>query len=122
MGDFSRYLKHKYLDYVNQTFQETERVPSRSDFARWLGVTNVAFLTWIQGKRLPREVHIEQLVAKLGPEVYQALGVEPPTPIELVVLARNWYQLTPEQRQQLASMASPFMEKAEASEPEPIPG
>lgn len=78
--EFQKWLLNKYLDWQ----AEQGRPRTEVDFAEYLGVKQQSLSAWLRGYYQPRGyLAVKALVAKYGQEVYTALGVESPFPVEL---------------------------------------
>ena len=73
-------------------------VQSQADFARWLGVNPVTLNRYMNDKRknVDREI-VDQIAIKLGPEIYNILGMVRPEPI-FKELQLKWDKLSAEER------------------------
>lgn len=71
--------------YLEKTYVEWERAKGArrtlSDFAEFLGVDKAVLSNWINAKRIPTGPSVALLVGKLGPTVYDALGLQRPDPM-----------------------------------------
>lgn len=70
--EFSEWLEAEFIKW---------RGGSRAgvtDFARHLGVKQQQLSDWLLGKYKPRGENVARLAEKLGPEVYEALGLARP--------------------------------------------
>jgi hypothetical protein len=70
-------LRQAYEDFRRQGLREhpTEPAPSQNDFAKWLGVPNYNLSNWVTGARRPGAAYIDKLADKLGPRVYDSMGL-----------------------------------------------
>lgn len=74
---FSKWLETKYLDWQKD---RGERV-LQNEFAGWLGISKQLLSQYLNGRSVPTGERIGQLAEKLGPEVYDALGLRRPDPL-----------------------------------------
>lgn len=75
--EFAQLFEHRYLEY------QVERGGRATieEFANWLGIARPTASNYINDKRQPTdEEEIKKLVLKLGPEVYDTLGLARPDP------------------------------------------
>lgn len=70
-------LRHAYEEFRRRGLREhpTEPAPSQNDFAKWLGVSGYNLSNWMTGARLPGAANVDTLADKLGPRVYDAMGL-----------------------------------------------
>ena len=71
--DFYQWINEKYIEWANGRKSETQ-------FAQWLGISQATFNAWQRKARgVPKsQVLIEKIASKLGPEIYDILGIERP--------------------------------------------
>lgn len=74
LGEF---LTRKYLEYQ----LEKGRPIFVREFAEWLGVPPTSYSNWINTGIIPSIRYIDRLADKLGPEVYDVVGLARPAPI-----------------------------------------
>ncbi len=88
-GMFGEWLDNQYLKW--QLANGGRR--TLDDFAEFLGIgSRVTLSRWINGKSKPERESIEILASKLGPEIYDRLGMERPDPgLQLVIQAWGKY-------------------------------
>lgn len=75
--NFSIYFAKRYDEW--QKTRTSRR--TLSDFADWLGVDKAVLSNWYNAKRIPTGPSVTLLVSKLGPTVYDALGLQRPDPM-----------------------------------------
>lgn len=99
--EFSEFLKRAYAAYIVRETRNGGNVPSQTDFAQWLGVTQTSFSNWINATRPPDIDNLDAVATKLGNEVYAIFGKPPRMPKEPAanVVFTNWYKLTKPQQQ-----------------------
>lgn len=103
---FDKFLEYKYLEWQ----QSEGGRKTVKEFAKWLGVSQSSVSMWWNGERIPQGETIDKLAEKLGPEVYDALGLERPDP-RLVYIQRVWEKLPHEAHIELARQAQLFFEQ-----------
>lgn len=59
---------------------------------------------WMTGDNPPSYEHIERLASKLGPEIYDIMGMERPDP-DIEQLVRLYSAATPEQKKEILRQA-----------------
>lgn len=91
----------KFRQFLEQQYRQWDRGQGQSykEFARWLGIPPTSLSNWLNSGYTPGKGSIAQLVEKLGPGVYDALGLSRPPeysvleeealPSELRVLLRE---------------------------------
>lgn len=86
------FLNHKFLEWM----QKGGRPRSQADFTRWLGVPPTSYSNWINESRLPVGENVHKLAAKLGPQVYDIVGIPRLMPVEPKVkfLVDAWFDGT----------------------------
>jgi transcriptional regulator with XRE-family HTH domain len=85
-----KWIWKKYLDWLAEGGYR-----SQAEFARSLQIDNTVLNHYINGRRLPTGDNIEKL-AKLGPEIYDLLGLVRPDP-KIQALLNAIYSASPEQ-------------------------
>lgn len=61
-------------------------------FAEWLGVHRVSLSRWMNTERLPDSSYADLIADKLGPEIYDLLGLPRPDP-RLQAIIKQWGSL-----------------------------
>ncbi len=67
-----------FLKKFREWETKTGRRQSEAAWARWLGVKPPTLNRWVNGDATPEGEHLRLLSAKLGEDIYDALGVQPP--------------------------------------------
>lgn len=79
--------KSKVAIWINKKFLEwqlaQERSANQEEFALYLGVSPSAFSIWINDIQPPGKHSADLIANKLGPEIYDLLGLERPSTIPL---------------------------------------
>lgn len=78
-GRASNWLFNEFLEWQKK---EGSRKP-QARFAKYLGVKPSTFSMWITGKQDPDPYNADKIAAKLGPEIYDLLGLARPDNIPL---------------------------------------
>lgn len=86
--EFSEFLEMKYLEWQRGLRQRK----TVEEFAQFIGVSQAAVSFWMGGKRKPSGDNVKLLASKLGPEVYDVLGLEQPDP-DLAYIEHVWGKL-----------------------------
>jgi transcriptional regulator with XRE-family HTH domain len=93
-------------DWLNQKFNEWEKTQGRSQsyyaFARYLEVSQSGLSQWMTGGGTPGGEDLLALASKLGPEIYDILGLPRPN-AELQRMTVSFASLPADIRQRLAN-------------------
>lgn len=81
--DFADWLKAKFIEWE----QSQDRRQSYSAFARYLGVRQSSLSQWMNGGYPPGLENVTKIADKLGPEVYDVLGLVRPDDDLVIVRA-----------------------------------
>lgn len=93
-----QYLDHQFLQWqISQGGSKTV-----IEFAQYLEVSRDALYKWMNGKRVPDFESIKILAEKLGPEVYESIGLKPPN-MHLQSIELIWDSLSEEQQETYAA-------------------
>ena len=80
--ELSEWLREKYLEWQ----KELGKLRSVSSFARYLGISQQALNSYMNGSYLPKRENLAKIAGKLGYEVYEILGmgfmIKPPKKTE----------------------------------------
>jgi len=102
--NFSKFLELKFLEWQ----QKEGGRKTVSEFAEHVGFSPSAVSLWWNGTRKPTRENIRKLAEVLGPEVYDALGLERPDPL-LTYVAKSWDELKPEQARAIAEQVEKYV-------------
>ena len=103
MSNFSEWLKHKYHEWQNGQ----DGIPPLTEFAKYIGVKHQSVSAWLLGKQTPDGDNVLKLAEKLGYEVYEILGVEPPVSDERKwAVMKNWEKLAEAVKDEFNRMAN----------------
>lgn len=97
------WLELKYLEW--QTKEGGVR--TMAEFADYLGIVRMTLSRWMNGRNIPDKKYVDQLADKLGPEIYDLMGLPRPDP-SLVYIIKRWPALTIEQRKILREQAEQY--------------
>ena len=98
-NEFSRWLEQKYLDWQS----ERGRRVLLQEFADWLGISKQLLSHYLNGRNVPNGPTVTKLADKLGPEIYDVLGLARPDPnIQPIISAYD--EMDEETRQALLHM------------------
>jgi undecaprenyl pyrophosphate synthase len=105
---FGQWLQQKYGEYVNWHISKYAKVPSQAAWAKHLGIRNTNLSQYINDNRRPDSTQADLLAEKLGPEVYDRLGLprRMPRDPELYFLAEHFVSdLTENDRADVIALA-----------------
>lgn len=100
-----------FQDFLNDEFikwmVKDRRARSQNDFARYLEVSAASLSQWMSGTREPAGDNIHKLGDKLGPRVYEILGLPPMMPRDpgVMFIAKLWPRLNDDQKQRILDVA-----------------
>lgn len=111
--DFSKWLKGKFLNW--QVEQGESR--TQAQFAAYLGIPATSFSNWVNTGSKPRSEYIGVLASKLGPEIYDILGMGRPAQEEykdpsLLKWIKLFIDSSPEERENLLANAEHLADPA----------
>lgn len=95
--NFPQLLEQNFLSWQAQ---EGKR-KTLDDFADYLDVRRSTLSLWMSGKRSPGPESLRVLSNRLGPEVYDVLGLDRPDP-DLAFIEQQWQNLTPQARRAIS--------------------
>lgn len=100
---FADFLNKAFLEYM----REKGRPVSAASWAKYLGVKNASLSQWMNNVRDPSGDNVHRLAAKLGPKVYDLLGLPRSMPAdnEFEAIASVWFELPRETRQTIINIA-----------------
>lgn len=74
-------------EWLNRKFLEWEQSQGKrktlGQFSEFLGVSRISLSDWINGKYSPKTQNIGKIAEKLGPEIYDLVGIPRPQPRQL---------------------------------------
>lgn len=70
------WLENKFIAWMS----ETGRHRTVSEFAAWLDIPRPLLSRYLNGQRQPSRENVDKIAARLGPEVYDLLGLQRPDP------------------------------------------
>lgn len=93
-GALGEWLDRQFIDWQ----RESGKSQTLERFAEWLEISRVTLSRYINGQRqTPDEETIELLASKLGPGIYDVLGIPRPDP-DLQTLVKEWGTYSNEKR------------------------
>jgi transcriptional regulator with XRE-family HTH domain len=108
---FHYWLEQKFLEWMTRERQRK----TVTAFADYIGVTQSMMTRYLNGQMIPTGDNVHKLAARLGPEVYDLLGLARPDP-ETQYIIRHWDKLPPEEQKRFREMVEKY-----ADEPYPAP-
>lgn len=102
--EFQEFLMAEYDRYRERKRQWR---PSLNEFARWLGVSSASLDHWLLGNRIPDLTNAIKLSDKLGPRVFDVLGLPRMIVLndpKLRAVAESWEVLTDDARHEILSI------------------
>ena len=104
--NFAAFLEEAFLKWQNQQGKRK----TLAEFAHYLEVKPTTLSNWLGNKRNPDFESVMALAGKLGPDVYDVLGLERPDP-DLAFINQHWEQFDPATRRKLRQQAEKFASK-----------
>lgn len=74
--EFAEWIEGKFLFWMG----ETGKRRTVTEFAKYIGVSQSLMSQWLNGRYLPDLKNITKIAERLGPEVYDLLGLQRPDP------------------------------------------
>jgi transcriptional regulator with XRE-family HTH domain len=98
---FAKWLEIQYLDWMHKKGEVT----AQREFAEYLGLDPVQLSHYLNARRkMPDANIIEKLALKLGPEIYDVLGLARPDS-QLKQLTAVWHLLSQNQIKRILAIA-----------------
>lgn len=110
---FPNWLEQKYIEWM----ATEKRRRTLTAFAEWLDVSQPLISRYMAGQVMPNEENVHKIAARLGPEVYDLLGLARPDPL-IQYITRNWDKLPPEEQEYIREKVERY---ASESAPKPNP-
>lgn len=99
--DFAKWLERKYIDWL----REKGEIASQREFAEYIGIEPMNLSNYLNAKRrMPDPDSVMKIAEKLGPEVYDVLGLARPDP-QLQKLTSMWHTLDQETKDRILAIA-----------------
>lgn len=105
---FSYWLEQQFIAWMAKEKQRK----TISAFADHIGVSQSLMTRYLNGQMLPTGDNIHKIAARLGPEVYDLLGLIRPDPILRKIISR-WDKLPLEYQQELSDQIDKYLAKNE---------
>jgi transcriptional regulator with XRE-family HTH domain len=101
MNNLSDWLTKQYIDWMD----EQGEIKTQTEFAEWIGIDKVTLSRYIGGRRKnPDKETIKKIADKLGPEIYDTLGLARPDP-QLQELTSIWHMLAEKTKEDILETA-----------------
>jgi plasmid maintenance system antidote protein VapI len=94
--DLAKWMEGKFIQWMAQTGERH----TVTEFAEWLGIARPVVSRYLSGDRVPTGNNVDKIADRLGPEIYDLLGLQRPDPL-LQEIQANWDILTDEEREQI---------------------
>ena len=99
--ELSEWIRKKYIDWLASVGE----IRTQREFAEYIGIDKVSMSRYLNNKiKTPDTETVEKFAAKLGPEVYDVLGLARPDP-QLQALTAVWHELDDEIKQTILDLA-----------------
>jgi len=85
------WLERQFLKWQNERGERQ----TLDTFAQYIGVTRSALNKWMNGNRTPDADYADQIADKLGPEIYDLLGLPRPDPRLQAIISYTPYTEQP---------------------------
>lgn len=109
-------------EWLEKNFIEWERSTGRrrtiKEFAEWLGINRSLLSRYMSNKVIPGEDAIPLIAAKLGPEIYDILGLASPDPL-LRYVSSNWHKLPEETQLQIREQVETYLANGQRTKTKP---
>ena len=112
---FNEWLEKNFVEWMAQA----GKVRTQADFAEWLGIHKTQLNMYLTGNRTPTGENVDKLAAKLGPEIYDLLGLARPDPL-LQYVTHNWHKLPEETQNQIREQVETYLANGQ-QQPKPQP-
>ena len=100
-SSLSEWLQKKYIDWM----AEQGEIKTQHEFADFLGIDKVSLNRYFNGKiKTPDAETITKISEKLGPEIYDVLGLVRPDP-QLQELTSIWHKLDQSVKEEILRVA-----------------
>ena len=97
----AKWLELKYIDWM----KERGEIVSQREFADFLGIDPMNLSHYLNAKRkVPDQESIKKIAEKLGPEIYDVLGLARPDP-QLQELTSIWHKLDQDVKNKILRIA-----------------
>lgn len=103
VNKLASWLEKQYIDWM----AKEKQVKSQREFAELLGIDPVKLNQYLNGRRKMPDLETVNLIAeKLGPEIYDILGLARPDP-QLQALTHKWHTLDQATKDKILEIAEP---------------
>jgi hypothetical protein len=97
----AQWFEEQYKSWRNG---QDRRSGTLTGFSKHLEISRGTLNNWMLKKQTPEDEWAQKLYPKLGPEIYDVLGLPRPDP-QLQYILQNWGKLSEDQRQQIYTIA-----------------
>lgn len=81
-NDFSQWLEMQFIEWMARD----RKRKTVTAFAAWMGINPSLMTRYMNGQMRPTGEKVDKIAAKLGPEIYDVLGLARPDPREARLL------------------------------------
>ena len=110
--EISAWLEGKYIAWISETGQRR----TITEFADWLDISRPILSGYMNGSRRPGRENADKLAARLGPEIYDLLGLQRPDPL-LQRLQAHWDALDPSERAEIEALVGKLEDRKDSASP-----
>lgn len=97
----SKWLEHQYIEWM----RTKGKISSQREFAEYLDIDPMNLNNYLNAKRkMPDSNSIKKIAAKLGPEIYDVLGLARPD-ADLKQVTAVWHKLSEETKKRILEIA-----------------
>ena len=97
--ELAAWMEDQFIRWISETGQRH----TVTEFAEWLDIARPVVSRYLSGDRVPTGNNVDKIAYRLGPEIYDLLGLQRPDP-QLIHIQTNWELLTDEERQQIVNL------------------
>ncbi len=94
--ELANWMENKFIDWIAQTGQRH----TVTEFAEWLDIARPVVSRYLSGDRIPSGHNVDKIAYRLGPEIYDLLGLQRPDPL-LQRVQSQWDLLTEDEREEI---------------------
>lgn len=105
-NEFARWLEQSYLTWQHKHGKRA----TLAQFAAYLGISAALLSHYMNGLRRPSIDTAHRFAKRLGPEIYDLLGLQRPD-AKLQFISRNWDKLTNEQQLRLIAEVEKYIDE-----------
>lgn len=111
---FSKWLDQQYLQWQTKAGRRN----TLTAFAQYLGIGQSLLSRYLNDDVIPNLDKAQIMAEKLGPEIYDILGLAHPDPL-LKYITHNWHKLDEEKQNQIREEVENYLVHKQRTNPEP---